>query len=320
MHDLEDNFVEVMANHIAGDPTKGEVIWTNLTQQEISDGLAELGTPVSTPVVRELLDEFGFSRRRAQKQQSMGHHPDRNAQFEYIAQLQKEFLDEGLPVISMDTKKKEPLGNFFREGRLYTTGVIEVYDHDFRSHADTVVVPHGLYDVGRNVGHVTLGVSRDTSQFACDSLGMWWQRYGHRAYPDADIMLILCDCGGSNSYRHFIFKEDLQRLVDKLDMPIRVAHYPPYCSKYNPIEHRLFPHITRACQGVIFHTLQIVKRVVRKTSTRTGLRTTLNVIDRLYEAQRKASQEFKQAMPILFDNFLPDWNYTALPNSLITAI
>jgi len=154
MPDLEDNFVEIIANHIAGDPTDGAVIWTNLSQQEISERLAQLGTPVSVPVVRELLDEFKFSERKAQKKQSMGHHPDRNAQFENIARLKREFREAGLPVISMDSKTKEPLGNFFRAGRLYATRAIEVYDHDFRSHADALVIPHGLYDVGRNVGHV----------------------------------------------------------------------------------------------------------------------------------------------------------------------
>lgn len=320
MPDLADNFVEVIANHIAGDPTDGEVIWTNLSQQEISERLAELGTPASVPVVRELLEEFNFSERKAQKKQSMGHHPDRNAQFENIARLKEEFLEGGLPVISMDSKTKEPLGNFFRAGSLYTTGPINVYDHDFRSQADALVIPHGLYDLRRNVGHVTLGLSRDTSEFACDCVRTWWQRYGRRAYPNADIMLLLCDCGGSNGSRHLIFKEDLQHLVNSLDMPIRVAHYPPYCSKHNPIEHRFFPHVTRACRGVIFQTLEIVKRVIRNTSTRTGLRTTLNVIDKIYERGRKASKEFKKAMPILFDNFLPDWNYTALPYSLIEAI
>lgn len=310
----------VVSNNFAGDPTDAGIVWTNLTQKEISQGLAALGTPVSTPVVRELLEEFGFSHRRAEKTQSMGHHPDRNAQFENVAQLKEEYLKSGLPVISMDTKTKEPLGNFFREGRLYTTGSIQVYDHDFRSQADALVIPHGLYDVGRNAGHVTLGLSRDTSEFACDSLRLWWEHYGRHTYPHADIMLLLCDCGGSNSYRHYIFKEDLQRLADELDMPIRVAHYPPYCSKYNPIEHRLFPHIARACRGVIFKTLDIVQRLIQKTSTSTGLRVTLNVIDKIYETKRAASKEFKEAMPILFDEYLPDWNYTALPQSLIAAI
>lgn len=316
MPQLKDNFVEVLADHTAGDPMNDGVIWTHLTQQQIADRLADYGTPVSTEVVRRLLDGFDFSKRQAQKKRSMGQHPDRNAQFEYIAELKQEFLGAGNPVISMDSKSKEPLGNFFRAGRLYSTGVLETFDHDFRNRADAVVIPHGLYDVARNVGHITLGLSHDTSEFACDSLGGWWRRYGRRAYPGADMLLLLCDCGGSNSYRHYIFKEDLQKLVNALGIPIRVAHYPPHCSKHNPIEHRLFPHITRVCQGVIFHTLEIVKRFIAKTATSTGLRITLNVLDKIYETKRHASKAFKNTMPILFDESLPAWNYTAVPDYL----
>ncbi len=320
MPELEDNFVEVVADHTAGDPSNPEVVWTNLTQQQIADRLAERGTAVSTEVVRVLLRDFRFARRQARKKRSMGQDPHRNDQFEHIAELKQLFLESGLPVISMDSKSKEPLGNFFRAGRLYTNGVIETYDHDFRSHADALVIPHGLYDIGRNVGHVTLGLDHDTSEFACDSLATWWRRYGRHAYPDADVMLLLCDCGGSNGYRHHIFKSDLQRLVNSIEIPIRVAHYPPYCSKHNPIEHRLFPHITRACQGVIFQTLDIVKRLIRKTSTRTGLRVTLNVLDKVYQTKRKASAEFIRSMPIVFDEFLPDWNYIAMPETILEML
>ena len=313
MPELEDNFVEVMTEHTAGDPMNSDVVWTNLTQQEIVDGLDQLGTPVSTEVVRQLLDEFDFSKRKAQKSIAMGAYPYRNEQFEYISEVKEEYLQAGQPVISMDTKKKEMLGNFFRAGRLYTNGVLQTLDHDFASHSDGMVVPHGLYDIRRNVGHVTLGRSHDTSQFACDSFFGWWRGYGQRAYPRASEILLLCDCGGSNNYRHHIFKEDLQRLVNRIDIPIRIAHYPPYCSKYNPIEHRLFPHITRACQGIVFHTLEIVKRFIRNTCTRTGLRVTLNVLEKEYKTKRHATAEFLENYPILFDEYLSDLNYTAVP-------
>lgn len=315
MPELEDNFAEVLVDHTAGDPMDEDVVWTYLTQQEIADSLAELGTPVSTEVVGDLLEEFGFVQRQAQKRRSMGHSPHRNEQFEYIAELRDEYLDAGEPVLSMDTKKKEMLGNYFRDGRLYTTETIETYDHDFPSHSSGLVIPHGLYDLARNVGHVTLGVSHDTSQFACDCVRSWWRRNGRRNYPHARRMLLLCDCGGSNSHRHYIFKEELQRLAGDLELPIRIAHYPPYCSKYNPIEHRLFPHITRACQGVIFHTLDIVQRFIRRTTTSTGLRVTLHTITKAYETGRKASAEFLEALPIVFDEFLPQWNYTAVPGA-----
>ena len=313
MPELDDNFVEVMGEHIAGDPMSNDVIWTNLTQQEIADRLGQIGTPVSTEVVRELMDNFDFSKRKAQKNVAMGAYPYRNEQFEYLSELKEAYLQAGEPVISMDTKKKEMLGNFFRSGHLYTNGILQTLDHDFASHSDGKVIPHGLYDLRRNVGHITLGRNHDTSEFACDSFFGWWRRYGQRAYPDATEILLLCDCGGSNNYRHHIFKEDLQRLVNRIDIPIRIAHYPPYCSKYNPIEHRLFPHVTRACQGIVFHALDIVKRCIRKTCTRTGLRVTLNVLEKQYQTKRKATLEFLEAYPILFDEYLTDLNYTAVP-------
>jgi hypothetical protein len=278
MPELADNFAEVMGEHTAGDPMN-DVIWTSLTQQEIADGLGQWGTPVSTEVVRQLLDEFDFSKRKAQKSVTMGTYPYRNEQFEYISELKEEYLQAGDPVISMDTKKKEMLGNFFRLGHLYSNGIL----------------------------------SHDTSEFACDCFYGWWRGYGVRAYPNAAKILLLCDCGGSNNYRHHIFKEDLQRLVNRIEIPIRIAHYPPYCSKYNPIEHRLFPHITRACQGIVFHTLEIVKRFLRKTCTRTGLRVTLNVLEKEYQTKRKATREFLEEYPILFDEYLTDLNYTAVP-------
>ncbi len=292
---------------------RDDVVWTYLTQQEIADELADLGTPVSTPTVQGLLDLFEFVKRKAQKTLSMGQCPDRNEQFEYIAKLKGEYLESDNPIISMDTKKKESLGNFFRQGWLYSTGVIQTYDHDFNSMSSGLVIPHGLYDLKRNVGHLTLGLSHDTSEFACDSFYSWWRRHGQTAYPHSSSILLLCDCGGSNNYRHNIFKEDLLRLVNKIDIPIRVAHYPPYCSKYNPIEHRLFPHVTCACQGIVFHTLDIVERFIRRTSTSTGLKVTLNVLKKVYQKQRKATDRFLDSFPIKLDDVLPQLNYIVEP-------
>jgi hypothetical protein len=240
-------------------------------------------------------------------------HPDRNAQFQNIARWKQEYLAAGQPVLSMDTKKKELLGNFYRAGRLYTQEVIEVFDHDFPTAATGVVFPHGLYDVGRNRGHINLGTSHETSQFACDSIERWWQQQGRSQYPGATRLLLLCDGGGSNSARRYVFKEQLQKLADRLGLEIRVAHYPPYCSKYNPIEHRLFPHVTRACQGVVFDTPQTVQALMQKTQTRTGLRVTVDIIDKVYEVGLKCAKGFKQNMKIVFDGFLPTWNYRAIP-------
>ena len=289
-------------------------MWTYLTQQQIVDELAELGTPVSTETVRELLDEFEFSKRKAQKSVALGEYPYRNEQFEHIAGLKEKHLADGDPIICMDTKKKEALGNFFREGKVYTTAPLRTFDHDFRSQSQALVVPHGLYDFQRNVGHITIGLSHDTSEFACDSFRYWWTHHGQSAYPKATEILLLCDAGGSNGYRHYIFKEDLQQVVNQIQVPIRVAHYPPYCSKYNPIDHRLFPHVARACQGVIFRTLDIVKRFIRRTTTSTGLRVTLHVLNKCYQKGRKASDRFLENCPIIFDDFLPELNYRVVPS------
>jgi len=304
----------VLRDHTAGDPMRAEVKWTDLTRRQISRGLAERGTPAGKRVVKQLLKRHGYVKRKAQKSRTMGRrHPDRNAQFENIARLRREFLDAGEPVISMDTKKKELLGNFYRDGRLYTREVIGVFDHDFPSAADGVVIPHGLYDVGRNRGHVNLGTSHDTSQFACDSLERWWLQEGRKQYPQATRLLLLCDGGGSNGASRYVFKEELQKLADRLGLEVRVAHYPPYCSKYNPIEHRLFPHVTRACQGVVFHTVGLVKGLIEKTRTSKGLAVTVDVIDKVYETGRKCAEGFKKSMKIVFDEFLPQWNYRAIP-------
>ncbi len=311
---LELNFLEVLRDHTAGDPMRQEVKWTDLTRREISGFLAQRGTPAGKRVVKQLLRKHGFVKRKAQKNQTMGpRHPDRNAQFENIARLKQEYLQAGDPVISMDTKKKELLGNFYREGKLYTREVIGVFDHDFPSAGDGVVFPHGLYDVGQNRGHINLGTSHETSEFACDSLQRWWTTQGRKQYPHAKRLLLLCDGGGSNSARRHVFKEALEALAQRLGLEIRVAHYPPYCSKYNPIEHRLFPHVTRACQGVVFHSVEIVKTLMEKTSTSTGLHVTVDILDKVYETGRKCAEGFKHNMKILFDDFLPQWNYRAVP-------
>ncbi len=239
--------------------------------------------------------------------------PHRHEQFEKIAVLKAQYLAAGEPVISIDTKKKESLGNFYRPGTLYTTATIETYDHDFTSFAEGIVIPHAIYDLRHNTGYINIGISHDTSAFACDSIRQWWFAQGQYDYPQATSLLVLCDGGGSNNSRYYIFKLELQKLANELGIEIRIAHYPPYCSKYNPIEHRLFPHVTRACQGVIFKSVEIVKELMARTKTKQGLRVTVNVIDKVYQTGREVAESFKVNMPIVFDEFLPRWNYTAVP-------
>lgn len=315
MPQLEPNFLKVLRDFTAGDPMKEEVKWTNLTLQEIADRLAEMGTPVSVGVVRQLLKKHKFKKRKAKKARAMGTSAFRNDQFENIARLKEEYMAAGEPVISMDTKKKEYIGNYYRDGYLYSQTTIETNDHDFGHAAEGVMIPHGIYDLQLNKGYMHLGVSADTSAFACDSIRCWWENHGQYDYPQATSILTLCDSGGSNDARHYIFKEDLQHLVNDLGIEIRIAHYPPYTSKYNPIEHRLFPHITRACQGVIFRSIALVKQLMEKAKTKTGLSVNVSIIDKLYETGRQVAEGFKENMKLIFDDFLPQWNYKAVPQT-----
>jgi hypothetical protein len=282
--------------------------------------LAQTSTPVSDTVVKQLLEEELYVRRKARKVLTMGEVAGRNEQFERINFWRDQYWDSPNPILSMDTKKKEYLGKYAREGELYTQEPLLAFDHDFIHAADGVIIPRGLYDPKRNVGHMYLGLSRDTSEFVCDSIARWWFRCGRWYYDRATSLLLLSDSGGSNDYRHYIFKEDLQRLADQIGLEIRVAHYPPYCSKYNPIEHRLFPHVTRACRGVMLDCLETFKQLVKKTHTTTGLRVTVEVIKRVYEAARKYSADFKENMRIVLDEVLPQWNYRAIPLSRWTAL
>ena len=208
------------------------------------------------------------------------------------------------------------IGLLYRAGHLYTQQEIQVFDHDWPSLAEGVAIPHGLYDLNLNIGYVQIGTSHDTGEFACDSIRYWWEHYGAIQYPEANSILLMCDGGGSNSSRHYLFKQDLQALVNELGIEIRIAHYPPYTSKYNPIEHRLFPHLTRACEGVIFETVEIVKDLMEKANTKTGLKVFATVLDKIYKTGRKVTEEFRQTMEIVFDDYLPQWNYTAKPQTI----
>jgi hypothetical protein len=311
---LDAAFLQIIRDYTAGDPMRLGVRWTNLSLRALREKLIPCGFRIGVAAVAALLRRHHFGRRQAQKKLSAKRHPQRDKQFRKIAQLRHDYENSGNPIISVDTKKKEFIGNLFRDGRLYTQETIATLDHDFPTSAEGVVYPHGLYDPIRNVGHINLGTSHDTSRFACDSIGHWWENYGRKAYPNAPSILMLCDGGGSNSSRRYIFKYHLEQLANRIQMEIRVAHYPPYCSKHDPIEHRFFPHVTRACQGVIFTTIALAREKMAETSTKPGLRTTVDILAGNYPIGEKVPAGYKKSMRLVFDEELPAWNYRAIPS------
>lgn len=313
--DINDVFLSILKDHTAGDPMNEKVKWTNLTKADIVAELAKKGFKVSRNIVKKLLKKHDFVKRKPFKNIAAGSHVNRNAQFERIAELRNRYVAEGNPVVSVDTKKKELIGNLSRDGKIYTTETIEVFDHDFPSLAEGVAIPHTVYDTALNKAYVTIGTSRDTSEFACDSIRQWWNIHGRFLYPTATSILMLMDGGGSNSSRHYIFKQDLQALVDELGIDIRVAHYPPYTSKWNPIEHRVFPHITRTLQGMVLTSHQITKELIERATTKTGLTVVACILNKIYETKRKVAAGFKESMRILFDDILGQWNYVATPKN-----
>jgi hypothetical protein len=271
---------------------------------------------VSVTVVDRLLEESHMTQRQPQKIKTMVHHPDRDEQFRHIAELKAEYLAAGLPVVSMDTKKREMLGDYVRPGRLLSNARRRGWDHDFPTHSPGVVIPHGLFDLALNEGYLHFGVSHDTSEFAADALIDYWRIYGRQRYPKAAEMLLLCDGGGSNNARRLVFKEQLERVADRSDMIIRVAHYPPGCSKYNPIEHRLFPHVTRKLQGLFLSSVEMVRDLCRQATTTSGLRVFGRTLRGIYETGHRATAKSLDQLQLLLDPVLPRWNYTVLPKPL----
>lgn len=308
---MQEAIEEAVATQTAGSPVDERIRWTNRSPAEIASEVVAQGFSVCADTVRNILtEELGLRRRQAVKDKAACDFPQRDAQFRHIARLRSWYERRGWPVISVDTKKKELLGDFFRPGRAYTDGVLHVQDHDFVT-SEQRLAPYGVFDTAHNEALLLLARGADTSELACDAIWRWWQRLGRGRYWHASGLLVLCDCGGSNGYRQHRFKEDLCELASRLRRDIRVAHYPPGCSKYNPIEHRLFCHVTRSIQSVVLRTIEIARELIACTTTAAGLHVVAELARRAYTKGRKASTEFLDQMPIRRHNFLPELNYTA---------
>ena len=304
-------FLEVVSEHMAGDPQDESIVWLNIKTPAIRRELHKRDIDISDYIVRQLVCESGLKTRSFRKDIPMRKVEGRNEQFEKINMVRKMCAEHNIPIISIDTKKKELVGNFKRQGTVLCTAAPKAFDHDFATFSDGTIVPHGIYDIAHNTGYLTIGTSHDTSEFVCDNIEDCWNRHLRKAYPDARMLVILCDGGGSNSSSHHIVKQDFMRLAERIGLQIVVMHYPPYCSKYNPIEHRLFSHISRFWSGAPLISVADACNRAAKTVTKTGLKVFSRVVNKVYETGRKISDGYREelARRVIFDTELHNWNY-----------
>jgi hypothetical protein len=311
---LVEKLEELAGKYTAGSAVEPDRVWTSRSPSRFAEELSELGFPVSRNTVKNLLrDELGLSRRKMDKSKSMGESPDRNAQFERLAGLKKYYLSRGWPVISIDTKKKELLGEFDRAGAAWTNTRWQSWDHDFPSSSWGKVIPYGVYDLAGNEAFMYLAQGADTGELACAAIRRWWYRMGKWRYDSTSPMLLLADCGGSNGYRVSLFRERLFELSQQLDRTIRVCHLPPYCSKYNPIDHRLFCHLSRSLLALQLTSIDVIFDAFRATTTSTGLRVICEKATKQYAKGIKATPEFRDHEPTVRDESLSKYNYKFSP-------
>jgi len=303
------NLSELIDRHKAGSPTNPDVYWIHLRPKEIAIlFLEQTGIKLSNGFIKRILKNKGFKYRKLSKNIATGSFDQRDAQFKIIFNLVA-IMSLDSPVISIDGKKKERLGNLYREGKTYSTGSIEVFDHDYQHLGQGKVIPHGIFDLQRNEGYITIGNSHETADFIADNLLWWWDNFGLQYYPNAQNILVLCDAGGGNSYRHYAFKKAILLLAKKIGVNFIICHYPPYASKWNPIEHRLFAHVHRAMQGVVFTDYNIVKELIEKTKTKTGLKVVARIHLKDYPIGIKTLKSEIDFSRIQFNQQIPKLSY-----------
>lgn len=300
----------------------GDGKWTHQTAERISRILREeSGIKVSGTVVRRLLKAQGYSLKSNRKSLSSGNAPNRDEQFRVIADMREEFELENKPIISIDTKKKELIGQFKNPGKKWEKDSTPVKDHDFRSEAHGIAVPYGIYDVTQNHGLLVVGESADTPEFAANCVARWWKEYGCMAYPDASELLILADSGGSNAARSRVWKRDLQeKLCNTFGLTVRVAHYPTGASKWNPIEHRMFSEISKNWAAEPLTSFDKLVNFASGTTTKTGLSIQGCRDKGTYEKGQKVSDKEMKQLNLTAHESLPQWNYTLSPQKSPNAI
>ena len=298
-----------------GDP-QSPLRWTCKSTRRLAQELTAQGHPIGPTTVRQLLREAGYSLQANRKTREGESHPDRDAQFRFINRRVKAQERGGQPAISVDTKKKENLGNFKNPGQTWRRKgkPLEVNTHDFPDPKKGKAVPYGVYDLGHNEAWVNVGISSDTAEFAVESIRWWWKRLGRKRYRWAIRLLITADSGGSNSSRNRLWKVELQRLSNETGLEIEVCHFPPGTSKWNKIEHRLFCHVTRNWRGQPLETYEIVVSLIGSTTTETGLKVYAELDTSKYAKGRKVSDEELAKVKIKRARFHGEWNYVIRPS------
>jgi len=301
-----------------GDP-ESPLRWTCKSVRILAEELRREGHAVSYQTVAELLHEMDYSLQANQKKLEGSQHADRNQQFEYINRKAQRYLKQGEPVISVDTKKKELVGDFKNPGREWQPQgqpeKVRVHDFEIRQPENGKVAPYGVYDLGRNAGWVSVGVDHDTAEFAVESIRRWWRWMGRRSHPQATRLLITADSGGSNGARVRLWKWELQQLADETGLEIAVCHFPPGTSKWNKIEHRLFSFISQNWRGKPLISHQVIIDLIAATTTTTGLTVKSKIDTNIYERGLRVSDQQMAELQLRREKFHGDWNYKLLPRS-----
>jgi len=310
--DIQGRVRDIVDGSTYGNPEK-VLTWTTESLRSIQKVLAEkYNIKASHVTVGAILESIGYSKQANQKMLQVGEpHPDRNAQFEFIDKKAKEFIEIGEPVISVDTKKKENIGNFKNPGQEYCPNKDprKVLDHDFPIKELGKIAPYGVYNLNHNIGFVNVGTSRDTAEFAVESISRWWEVVGKHTFPRATKLMITCDCGGSNGYRTKLWKYQLSQLAKRIFLEIHVCHFPPGTSKWNKVEHRLFCYISKNWQGKPLVSVETAIKLIGSTATTTGLKVICQRDDTVYELAKTVSDEDYESINI--DRIAPfgNWNY-----------
>jgi len=312
--DLLQALQELVEPTTRGDP-ESPLRWSAKSTRHLAEELNRQGYRIAERKVADLLHQLGYSLQANAKTIEGRQHPDRNAQFEYVNEQTKKFLAQNLPVISVDTKKKELVGNYSNGGQEWQPqGEPEkTLIHDFADKQLGKVIPYGIYDVGRNQGWVSVGIDHDTAEFAIDSILAWWRYMGNQTYPEAKQLLIMADAGGSNARRSRLWKVGLQRLANVTGLQIHISHFPPGTSKWNKIEHRMFSFITQNWRGRPLISYQTIVDLIAHTKTKTGLKIKARLTRRRYPTGIKVEDSEMEELNLKPAAFHPDWNYSLLP-------